>query len=304
MLYSLRSNWNKWRFNWLTRGILETPAIRLVDAPWSIISIVSNIKSNSDAQMYLLSIKSFYTRIGRGKVIALINRDTSQTMRDLLQRHIVGIRFAILEDIDTGRCQRGGTWERLVFLLQHAQHEYAIQLDWDTLSFGADLDEIIECAETNRAFTLSSVGQPIRSMREWAEDAQKMQNNHIGIRAEALFDQYPDCDRLRYVRASSGFAGFAIGGFPPERIEEFHEIMRQRMGDDSWRKWGSEQCGSNFAVANSPNARVLPYPKYANFWIGTNPEGSAFLHFIGTHRYYKDVYATKARQVISELNAV
>src|SRR3954452_5045568 len=299
MLSSLRHKWNRRRFHQLTRRILDTPAIHIVDAPWSIISMVSN----SDAQMYLLSMKSFYARIGRGKIVAIIDRDMPQTLRDLLQHHIVGIRFVILEDINTGRCQRGGTWERLVFLLQHAQREYAIQVDCDTLAFGADLDEVVECAEANRAFTLGNAGQPIRSMREWAEDAQKMQSGYVGIRAEALFDQYPDCDRLRYVRASSGFAGFAVGGFPLERLEEFHEIMQQRLGDDSWRKWGTEQCGSNFAVANSPDAHVLPYPKYANFWPGIKPGNYAFLHFFGTHRYYKDYYAIKAQQVIGELNA-
>jgi hypothetical protein len=269
----------------------------MVDAPWSIISMVSN----SDVQMYLISIKSFYARIGRGKIVAIIDRGMPQSLRDLLQSHIVDIQFAILEDIDTGRCQHGGTWERLVFLLQYAQREYAIQIDCDTLAFGADLDEIVECAETNRAFTLGNAGQPIRSMREWAEDAQKMQSSYVGIRAEALFDRYPNCDRLRYIRASSGFAGFAVGGIPLERIEEFHENMRQRMGDDAWRKWGTEQCGSNFAVANSPNARVLPYPKYANFWPGLKREESAFLHFIGTYRYNDDYFVTKAQQVIGEL---
>jgi hypothetical protein len=299
MFYTLRSRWHRKRFDRTLRGILETPPIHVVEANWTIVSMVSN----SDAQMYILSMKSFYSRIGRGKVVAIIDRDAPQQLRHLLERHIVGVEFHILEDIDTGRCQRGGTWERLVYLLDHAQSEYVIQVDCDTLAFGADLDEVVECAEANRAFTLSNAGRPIRSMREYAEDARQIDSGYVGIVAERLFDQYPDCDRLRYVRASSGFAGFAVGGFPRVQIEEFHENMRRLLGDDKWRKWGTEQCASNFAVANSPNAFVLPYPKYANFSPALQPGPNSFLHFIGEYRYNDNLYVDRGRQVIAELKA-
>jgi hypothetical protein len=299
MLDKLRNRWHRRRFDQLTRGILETAPVQVVDADWSIISMVSN----SDVQMYLLSMKSFYSRIGRGKIVAIVDRDMPQQLRDTLRRHLVGIRFEILEDIDTGPCQRGGTWERIVYLLRHAESEYAIQVDCDTLAFGADLDEIVRCAESNRAFTLTGLNRHIASMREYAEDAQKMDTGYIGIVAEKLFDRYPDCDRLRYVRGSSGLAGFAAGAFPAARIEEFHEIMRGLVGDDAWRGWGTEQCASNFAVANSPDAVVLPHPKYANFWPGLQPGDYAFLHFFGTHRYRDDYFAMRGRQVIGELNA-
>src|ERR1700728_2260550 len=171
MLYSFRNRWNRRRFDRLTRGVLHSAPIRLVDAKWSIISMVAN----GDVQMYLLSMKSFYARIGRGKIIAIVDRDMPQQLRDTLEHHFVGIRLAVLEDIDTGRCQRGGTWERLIYLLDHAEREYAIQVDCDTLAFGTDLDEIVECAEANRAFTLSGLGRlDVRSMREYAEDSQRM----------------------------------------------------------------------------------------------------------------------------------
>jgi hypothetical protein len=205
MFYRLTSRWNKTRFAWLTRDILKSPPIRIVPAKWTIISMVSN----SDVQMYLLSMKSFYTRIKQGKLVVIADRDMPQNLPDLLKQHFIGIEFAILEDIDTGRCQRGGTWERLVYLLRRAEHEYAIQVDCDTLAFGAELDEIVDCAESNRAFTLSNAGQPIRSMQEYAKDAQALQSRYIGIHAERLFDQYPNSDRMRYVRASSGLAGFS-----------------------------------------------------------------------------------------------
>jgi hypothetical protein len=300
MFYRMRTAWNRRRFDRLTSGILDTPPIQIVDANWSIISMVSN----RDVQMYILSMKSFYARIGCGKVIAIVDRDMPSELRSLLKEHLRGIQFAILEDIDTGRCQRGGTWERLVYLLRHAQSEYAIQLDSDTLAFGTDLAEIVRCVENNRAFTLNNHHDSfIRSMREYAENARSLDSEYVGIHAERLFDRYPDCDRLNYVRGSSGLAGFAVSGFPPAKIEEFHETMRAMMGDDTWRKWGTEQCASNFAVANSPDALVLPYPKYANFAPNTVHEDNAFLHFIGSCRYNDDFFAQKAGGVIRELRA-
>lgn len=302
MFYKLRAKRKKQHFYRLTRHILQTPPIEVVDADWSIISMVSN----ADVQMYLLSIKSFYARIGRGKIVAIVDRDMPSDLRGLLSRHIQGIRFMVLEDIDTGLCQRGGTWERLIYLLRHSQTEYAIQLDSDTLAFGPDLTEILDCARNNRAFTLGQNDNRILTMREYCEAALPLDSKYLGIYLEQMFDRYPDYEHLRYVRGSSGLAGFALGGFEPEKIEEFHETMRRIVGDENWRRWGTEQCGSNFAVANSPNATVLPYPKYGNFdpvsiWPGFHNEDAAFLHFIGTYRYDLDFFAQKGIKVIGDL---
>ena len=92
------------------------------DAPWTIVSMVSN----HDIQKYLLAMKSFYARIGRGKITAIIDRDMPRKSRAVLQHHFPGIALSILEDIDVGTCQRGGTWERLLYILDHAEGEYTI----------------------------------------------------------------------------------------------------------------------------------------------------------------------------------
>lgn len=302
MFYKLRATRKQRHFYQLTQQILETTPIEVVDADWSIISMVSN----ADVQMYILSIKSFYARIGRGKIVAIVDRDMPLELRRMLSEHVRGLQFVILEDIDTGRCQRGGTWERLFYLLKHSESEYAIQLDSDTLAFGPNLTEVMQCAENNRAFTLNQNYNEIRTMQEYRESAQNLNSKYLGIYVEQMFDRYPGYEHLRYVRASSGLTGFAHGGFSPTQIEEFHEIMRGIVGDQTWRRWGTEQCGSNFAVANSPNAFVLPYPKYGNFdpiaiWPGVNTEDAAFVHFIGTYRYEHDFFAEKACGVIRQL---
>ena len=53
-----RKRYRMSRFNRLILGVLETPPIRIVDAPCTIMSMVSNF----DVPMYLLSLKSFYAR--------------------------------------------------------------------------------------------------------------------------------------------------------------------------------------------------------------------------------------------------
>jgi hypothetical protein len=298
MFHRWTSRRNKERFYRLTAPIMDTPPMPVEDAPWSIISMVSN----SDVQMYILAMKSFYLRLKRGKMIAIVDRDMPVSLRQTLERHLPGMKLAILEDIDTGPCQRGGTWERLLYLLDHSRDEYAIQLDADTLAFGPDVEEVIHCAENNIAFTLGNAGRPIEPMLAIVPDARAMKSDYVGIVAEAAFDRYPGADKLKYVRASSGFVGLARGGVARKEIESFHREGEKLLGP-RWTEWGTEQSASNFAVANSPGAVVLPYPKYANFWPGLVRGKSSFLHFIGSHRYLDDYFANLAQGVIAELHA-
>ena len=296
MFYRWRTKRKRERFYRLTQGILDTLPMPVVDAPWSIISMVSN----RDVQMYLLSLKSFYARIKRGKIVAIVDRDMPTELRQLLVTHFPGIRLVILEDINTGVCQRGGTWERLLYVLDHSHDEYAIQIDCDTLTFGADISEVLDSVEKNIAFTLRGAERSIVSMPEAAAMARNASGDYIGLVAERLFDQYPDAENLTYVRASSGFAGFAKGGFSRRHIEAFHSKMSELVGT-RWTEWGTEQCASNFAIANSPKALVLPSPKYANFGPETTRGEGCFLHFIGTHRFLDDYFAERSADVIRSL---
>jgi hypothetical protein len=299
MLHRWRKKLSTARFYRLTQKIFDTPPMPVVDAPWTIMSMVSN----GDVQMYLLSLKSFYAHIKRGKICAIIDRDMPVESRAILERHFPGIRFVILEDIDTGPCQRGGTWERILHVVEHSSQEYTIQIDCDTLAFGHDLSEVLDCVETNTAFTLGSMGHQIVSFPEAAKLARESRSNFVGLAAERLFDRYPDAAKWKYVRASSGFAGFAKNGIARKSVEDFHVHMEKLLGS-RWTEWGTEQNASNFAVANSPNAVVLHRPKYGNFSPGLANEKASFLHFYGTHRFENDFFAKRGVEVIQSLNAM
>jgi hypothetical protein len=296
MFYKFKKSLATSRFYRETRDILDTRPMPVVTGPAAIVSMVSN----SDVQMYLLSMKSFYRRLGCGQLVVVVDRDMPAAARDTLSQHFPGIEFQVLEDIDVGRCQRGGTWERLVYLLERTEREYVIQLDCDTLTFGPDIQEVLDCVAQNRAFTLSGGEREIVDLPEAARRAGRIQHAYVGIAAESLFDHYPKAESLRYVRGSSGFAGFAQGGFSRAQIEDFH-VQMEKLLPERWTEWGTEQCASNFAVANSPGAVVLPHPKYGNFDHHHNPKASSFLHFIGAHRFDDDFFAKQGQQFIQSL---
>ena len=298
MFYKLRRKIATQGFYRETAGILDTPPMPFVPGGPTIVSMVSN----NDVQMYVLSMKSFYARLGRGQLLAVIDRDMPAAARGTLERHFPGIQFQILEDIDVGPCQRGGTWERLVYLLGRTATEYVIQLDCDTLFFGPDISEVLDCVAQNRSFTLSGGEREIVSLPEAARRARTIQHPSVGIEAERLFDQYPNAENLKYVRGSSGFAGFARGAFGRADIETFH-VQMEKLLPGRWTEWGTEQCASNFAVANSPDALVLPHPKYGNFDHFHDVKLSSFLHFIGAHRFDDQLFARLGQQVIRELQA-
>jgi hypothetical protein len=297
MFYRWRRAFAARRFNLQIAGALGTAPLRLTDAPLSIVSMVST----GDLPMYLLALKSFYGHIGRGKVVAIIARTSRERLRRLLREHVPGIEIVEIESIPIGSCQAGGCWERLLYILDRAEHEYVIQLDSDTLTIGHDIPEVKDCIAANRSFVLSggpaASGLRIVSMREAAASAD-VSNSHINFVAQRCLDVYPDAEALRYVRGSGAFAGFARGGYTRRGVEEFHHHMAELLGA-RWREWGTEQCASNFAIANSPEGTVLPWPEYANFRPQQPLAGARFLHFYGSVRYEKGRYAQLARELIN-----
>ena len=284
MLFRARRYLKYLRFNQQTRRILDTPPIEYRDAPLAVVSMVSNL----DPQMYIIAVKALYRRLGRGKIVAIVDADMSEAARTLIRKHLVKVEFVHLEDINPGKCQRGGTWERVFYCVRRSKDEYVIQVDADTLCTG-DLSEVAECIDANRPFTLSE-GLPVKPLAEWAEIYKQHPGNHIVQTFERRAGEYPRGSELMYVRGSSGFAGFAKGGYDTGRLEEFHEVM-QGIHGERWKEWGTEQIASNYVIANSPGGIPLPHPKYSTYGGGTLPENPACLHFIGTCRFDGTVFS-------------
>lgn len=300
MLYRLRRAFQYRRYNRLVSAIEDTPPLTINDSPLRVVSMVSE----RDVRMFLVAAKVLYRRLGEGRFVLIIDRDLPQRERNRLQRALGGgADFLHLEELPVGRCQRGGTWERIVACLDLSAEHYVIQMDCDTLALG-DIPEVREAVRANRAFTLCE-GIPLQTMAEaaaWVR-AHVPAPRHVIDVAQAAFSRYPGADRLFYLRASSGFTGFARGGFRRADIEIFHATMEDLVGRDKWREWGTEQVASNFAVANSPDPMALPHPDYANVTASTNLADLRFGHFIGSYRFHKQILARASVPLIAALQS-
>jgi hypothetical protein len=303
MFYRLRKSIANGRFNRETKNLLRTPPIDYKEAPLSIVSMVEN----KDVQMYILAVKALYRRLGRGKIVSIIDADLPQASRDLIREHLGPVEFVLLDSINTGTCQRGGTWERVLFCVDRSATDYVIQIDADVLCFGP-AEEVLQCADQNRAFTIAE-NMPVKPLTSWVENGIERKQNHIVTAFEVKAREFPNADKWLYVRGSSGFAGFAKGGVTRAILEEFHAGGAKVHGS-RWTEWGTEQIASNFAVANSPNSLPLPYPKYATF----EPEYATFqkkgitsdmsvLHFIGAFRFDLGVFSVLSNREIDEMLA-
>lgn len=280
MFYNLRRSIKYSRFYRQISRILDTPPLPYQEAPLTIVSMVTGY----DVQMYILAMKSLYRRLRRGKIVVVADRIPAKS-RELIHKHLGPVRFVDIESLDTGACPRGGTWERLVYIVRNTAQEYTIQMDADVLCVGP-IPEVLECIEQNRAFTLAD-GIPKKPLAEWAEETRVSDNVVIAFEKQAR--RYPQADQVLYVRGSSGFAGFAKGAIDIEFLETFHRQGAQLMGE-RWKEWGTEQLASNFVIANSPGSLPLPQPKYLTWERHPLPEEISLLHFLGYCRFDQGVF--------------
>ena len=288
-------------FNRVVRQIVNTPPIKIVDAP---LRIVSQIRQ-ADIYSYLLAIKSLYRFLGQGRVIAIVDGDISPASRTTLETHVPGIKIVPLSAIDVGRCQTGGTWERLLFILDCAKETYTIQMDSDILTV-APLPELLDCYRNNRSFAMAQAGVTQReAFNEVARISNMNQWSHVTWVAQRTFADVPEAASLQYIRGSSGFSGFAAGQVMSRgQVEMFSDTMTTLIGK-KWNEWGSEQLMSNVVVGNSPDSLVLPLPEYTCFEPAEYSivDKIKCFHFIGTYRFSTHHYRTLARKVIKELKA-
>jgi hypothetical protein len=297
--FKMRRNISVARFNWQTRGVLDTPPLVMKTGAAPL--VFASLVSHADIRMYLVAIKSIYRAVGFGGIEIVGDGSLRAEDEALLRHHLPQIRIHRIADIDPSPCPRGGCWERLWFILGRAVDSYVVQVDSDTVTC-APIAEVVDCVLANRSFVLGTRdGLALSTLPQSAQFARNYPADHVQTAAEQVIDRLPDAPSLRYVRGSAGFSGFARGGFSRERLVAFSTAM-QRQLPTRWSEWGTEQMASNFAVSNSPEAMVLPHPKYSCFDLRMDPTQAAFLHFIGTNRFDAGVYAREARKVIDRLN--
>jgi len=293
----------------LARRVLRTPPIPKGDDGVILFSMIGT----AVLLPYLVAVKSLRQQLGRGRAVILDDGTLTAADRAVLAHHLNDPTIILIDDVDTGPCPRGGTWERLLTILDLRADAYVIQADSDTVALG-DLREVRAAIDAGRDFTLrGEAGAELRTVADMARDAAGIDPRGAGLHvqdaAEAAIGSValPGHDARHYVRGCAGFAGFAPGGHGRALAEALSLAMDDAIGRDSWSRWGSEQVTSNFVVANGHDPLLLPYDRFWNFWNAALfgrarfPGDPAFVHFIGTYRFHGDAYLAATRTAIDRL---
>ena len=285
------------------RGVLATPPIVPTDDRVVIFSMIGT----RVLLPYLVAVKSLRARLGIGRIAILDDGSLTAADKAVLAHHLGDPEIRSIHDVAVGRCPHGGTWERLLTLLDLRADDYVIQLDSDTVTV-SEVPEVLAAIRANHSFTLlgdpESDGVGVLPLPAFAAhrypDGVPPGRQHIQTAIESRFAGYPDAERHSYVRGCSGFTGFARGGRSGRaEAEAFSQAGAALVGQERWTEWGTEQVASSFLLSNEPGMTPLPYRRYLNYWNERPNPDARFLHFVGTHRYSTAEYRHRsAEQVV------
>ena len=281
-------------------AVLRTPPLRSRDDGVQIFSMIGT----RVVLPYLVAVKSFAAALGRGRVVVLDDGTLTARDRAVLAHHLDGPELLRADAVDTGACPRGGTWERLVTILDRRRDAYVIQLDSDTVTTGAGVEEVRAAIAANRSFSLrgEAAAELLTADAFAATRASLPGPLHVQRALEAVVEQVRVPD-LRYFRGCSGFAGFARRDAGRGLAETASREGERLLGAGRWREWGTEQITSNLVIANEPDPLLLPYARYLNFWGEGVPADARLVHFLGTCRFQGRAYADATRAAIARLSA-
>ena len=308
MFHAVTTQFRQARHRRACAAVLGTPPIAPRDDGLVLFSMIGT----AVLVPYLVAIKSLHRQVGRGRVMLLDDGTLTPGDRDILARHLGDPVILKIDEVDVGACPRGGTWERLLTILDLRADDYVVQLDSDTVTLGA-VPEVLAAIDANRSFTiLGEADEDPRpralaafSARRWPHGppALDIATTHVQTAIEASMHRL-DVEGVanpRYVRGCSGFTGFARSDAGRGTAEAFCAAASAAVGPAKWSRWGSEQVTSNFTIANEPDPLLLPYERYLNYWNEVPPADARFIHFIGTHRYANGLYVDCSRAAIAAL---
>ncbi len=281
MFYRIRNKLNYYSVNQLIKPLIKSAWAEL-DSNAQLI-IVTQLCAR-DLYLYLVAIITFTRKVRPQKIIVINDGSLKIDHLKLLKEHINNLEVVELQDIDTGRCPKGGTWERLVLCCQLSKDTYVVQLDADTLTIGS-ISEVLAAICNKQTFILGTYQcTELQTLESASQFALKIQSQSIQIMAEKCLVKLGDNFPNLYIRGCSGFAGFNSKIPSIDLLEEFSSKMASMLGG-SWNTWGSEQFASNYLLSNSL-PMILTEPKYENFSYRTDISKAEFIHFIGNNRFH------------------
>lgn len=280
----------------LCGGVTRTPPLAMQATGICVCSQVSA----RDITMYLVAIKSFHARLGLRKIFAINDGSLTGAHVRLLKEQVPDITIMHVDDAPQRRVPKRGCWERLLHIVQLAQSDYVIQLDSDTISRGA-LEEVRAACAAGLPFIMAGdrEGARIISREKASRDAAAVTRRHVQILMEQKLADIPGL-QSNYVRGCAAFFGLPAGSLSLDTVEDFSDRVQRILGA-RWTEWGSEQATVNYFLANLAGTVVLQPPKYTHRWKDAPGPESAFVHFIGTHRFDGQFYGFQSRRIIREL---
>lgn len=282
--------------------ILDTPPIR----PQTDGVVLFSMMGTAVLLPYLVAVKSLWHQLGRGRVAILDDGTLTGEDRAILAHHCGDPEIMRIADVVAAEFPRGGTWERLLTILDRRAGEYWIQLDSDTVTLGP-VPEVAQAIDRNRSFLLlgeaeSEIG-PL-PLGEFCEQfyPEGVESGHVQARIESRLGRIDGARGWKYARGCSGFAGFAAMGEGRPLAAAFLAEMQRLIGTEDITIWGTEQVASNFQLANETGLMTLPYHRYMNYWAQDWGDETAFVHFLGTHRHDNGAYIRASRIAIGQLS--
>lgn len=283
------------------RRVLDTPPVVPAEDGVILFSMIGT----EVVLPYLVAVKSLHRQLQRGRVVLLDDGSLTAADRAVLDAQLGRPEIIPIASVNTGPCPRGGTWERLLTILDRRADDYVIQLDSDTVTLGP-VPQVARAIEANRSFTLSGGLReaplgflPVREFVPtfWPQGAT---SPHIQAAIESRLAELPQPWTRRYARGCSGFAGFARGG-PGRAAAEGFSVEAEQLVGARWQEWGTEQVTSNYVIGNERGAELLRYDHYTNYWNAPWDEDARFVHFVGAFRYAKGAYRRATIQAIELL---
>ena len=282
-------------------GILEPPPIE----PRQDGVVLFSMIGTAVLLPYLVAVKSLWYELRRGRVAILDDGTLTAQDRAILAHHCGDPQILRIADVVLNEFPAGGTWERLLTILDNRAGEYWIQLDSDTVTVGP-VPEIADAIARNRSFLFlggkdAEMGPlPLQEFREhfYPDGAA---DGHVQTRIESRLDSIDAARGWKYTRGCSGFAGFAATGNGRPLASAFLTEMKRMIGEEDVSIWGTEQVTSNFHLSNEPEPVVLPYDRYMNYWNEAWGDDTRFIHFVGTHRHDNGAYIQASCDAIDKL---
>lgn len=253
---------------------------------------------------YLVAVKSLWGQLQRGRIVILNDGTLTGQDRAILNHHCDNPEIIDIADVDTDGFPKKGCWERFLTILDRRSDDYFVQLDSDTVTLGP-VPEVADAIANNRSFSLlggENSGENIWPLRDFGEHfyPNGRTGDHVQLRIEESLHTIPR-DDWRYFRGCAGFAGFSRGGPGRELATAFLEEMKRIIGAQDTAIWGTEQVASNFQIANEAGSVLLPYRRYRNYWGEMSLPVAHFLHFVGSHRYDRGLYAKASQAAIEQM---